>query len=68
MLDSSKLKGKMAEAGETQKTLASKIGMSTNSLSNKLKGKRDFTVIEVKKICDVLGISDNAEKAKIFLA
>ena len=62
-----KLIGKIAESGFTQKSLAAQIGMSENTLSSRLNGKSSFNVDEVLTICDVLNISDNAEKAAIFL-
>ena len=40
------LRGKMAEAGYTQGRLAQEIGIAPQSLSRKLKGKRQFTVGE----------------------
>ena len=67
MLDSKKLKGKMVEAGYTQGQLAKKIGVSENTLTRKLNGKRDFTIGEVDRICDILSIHDGVTKAQIFL-
>lgn len=52
------IRGKIAECGLTQQELAEKAGISGNSLSRKLSGKRDFRLEEVKKICVVLGIED----------
>lgn len=67
MVDTQKLKGLIVSAGMTQKEVAKEAGMSTNTLSNKINGTRDFTVGEVIKICDILHITENAEKAQIFL-
>ena len=67
MINASKLRGKLAEANMTQKDLATAMGISTNTLSRKISGKRDVTVGEVKKICDLLGIFDDSEKINIFL-
>ena len=52
------IRGKIAEAGLTQGELASRIGMSSNSLSRKLSGKRDFRVEEVCRICAELNIDN----------
>lgn len=52
------LKGKMAEKQITQVILASKIGMSENSLSRKMSGKREFRLSEVVEICKVLDIDN----------
>lgn len=62
-----KLKGKMVEAGYSQLSLAKEIGMSRNTLSSKLNGKTPFNTDEIERICDKLGIIDNAERAAIFL-
>ncbi len=68
MLDAQKLKGKIVEAGMTQGDMAKIIGISQNTLTKKLKGRSDFTVGEVARICDALHITDNRQKAQIFLS
>lgn len=55
------LKGKMAEKQVTQGILASKIGISENSLSRKLLGKREFKLSEVIEICRFLEINNPKE-------
>mgnify|MGYP000853289688 CR=1 FL=1 len=53
-----KLKGYLAENGIKQRDLARQIGMSEVSLSQKInRAGSTFTIDEVKKICEVLGIS-----------
>lgn len=52
------LKGKMTEKGYTQEKLAKAVGISTNSMSRKLLGERQFRLGEVVKICEVLEIDD----------
>lgn len=68
MLDVKKLKGRMAECGITQSVLAKTIGISSNTMTNKMSGKRDFNLGEIDRICDALCIVDNELKAQIFLA
>ena len=63
-----KLIGKIAENGYTQKSLAKKLGMSENTLGSRINGKSSFNVDEVMALCEILNISDNAEKAAIFLS
>lgn len=58
MVNVNKIKGLMAENGISQQRLAFMIGMSTPSLNAKLQEKREFTVSEAQKICEVLDISD----------
>lgn len=52
------LRAKIKEHGETQETTARAIGISPNSLSRKINGKRDFTLYEVSKLCKYLNICD----------
>lgn len=59
------LKSKIVAAGKTQEEVASIIGMSSNSLSRKINGKREFKLSEVINICNVLNITD---PIKIFLS
>ena len=62
------LKAKMVSNGLTQRSLAESLGMSKNTLSYKLRGRRPFDVDEVARICELLHITDPAEKAQIFLS
>ena len=68
MLNRRLLSGKIAGAGYNQKTLAAAIGMSENALSLKMTGKSVFNTEQIDRICQVLNINDNSEKADIFLA
>lgn len=63
-MNSNKLRAKIKEKGLSQEEVAKKIGISANSLSRKLLGKRDFSLSEVTALCDTLGIEDPQE---IFL-
>lgn len=62
------LKGKIVAAGMTQYELADKLGISRNTMTSRLSGRSSFTLEEVKLICQLLPISDNAEKVDIFLS
>ena len=62
-----KLRGKLAEAGMTQRELAHAMSISINSLSRKINGASAFTVDEALKICKILSITDNHEKCNILL-
>lgn len=61
------LRAKMTEAGYTQRSLASKLKMSTTTLNLTLSGKRKIRLDEAEKLCSILGISDPQEKIRIFL-
>lgn len=54
-------------AGYTQSKLAKELGISKNTLSNKVNGHTNVNVTEVSKICDILNIHNDEEKARIFL-
>ena len=51
------LRAALAEKGFTQKEFAKIIGMSENSLSRKINGRREFTVTEAATICSILDLS-----------
>lgn len=67
-MNANKLRGRIAEAGYTQRKLAAAAKMSENSLSDKLNEKRPFNTDEILVICDLLHITDPVEKAQIFLS
>ena len=58
------LKAAMAGKGMNQAQLAKAIGISANSMSRKLNGKRDFSLSEVAAITEVLELTD---PQRIFL-
>ena len=47
---SNKLKGKIAEAGYSQRSLAAELGMSKNTLNSKVNGKIPFNTVEIERI------------------
>lgn len=63
-MNANKIKAKIVERGMTQGEVAKIIGISPNSFSRKLLGKRDFLLSEVIALCSVLEL-DNPEE--IFL-
>ena len=67
-MQANRLKGKIMEAGFSQRALAAELRMSKNTLNNKINGRTPFNLDEAKQICDILGIHDDAEKAQIFLS
>lgn len=54
--DYSKLNGRMAELGITQKVMASVAGMSATTMSLKLNGKGAFRQSEIQAIVNLLEI------------
>ena len=56
---------KIEQSGLKQNYIAKKMNISPQSLYNKTKGLRDFTVDEMQKISFILNLSDKDNK-KIF--
>ncbi len=63
-MDANLLRAQMVKKGKTQSQVAKAIGISENSMSRKLLGKREFRLSEVQKLCSYLDILDPKE---IFL-
>ena len=68
MLNKNLLKAAIARAGYTQGKLAKEVGMSENTLSLKMSGTSWFDTKQIDDICKVLNITENEEKAQIFLS
>lgn len=43
--------------GENRENLARELGMAPNTLMWKLRGERDFTLPEARKLADMVGVS-----------
>jgi hypothetical protein len=52
----SKLRGKIREVFGTQEAFAESMGMDRSTLSLKLNRKSEWTMFEIEKACDLLGI------------
>jgi len=61
------LRSKMVLAGKTQKDIAHLLGKTEATVSAKFKGKCPLFIDEADAICGALGITNQAEKAEIFL-
>ena len=62
------IRSRLALRNMTQKDLARQIGISRNTMSSRMTGKSSFTLEEVDRICEILGIRDKAEAKEIFLS
>lgn len=58
MTDTNLLKAKIIENGLTQKKMAELLKISLQSFNYKINNKREFTVSEIVKICDLLKIKN----------
>ena len=56
MTDSVKLREYMQQSGFKLSFIASKIGISVQTLLNKIEGKTEFKASEIKKLCELLHI------------
>ena len=65
-MDYSKLRGRIAECGMTQKHLAEKIGVSEGQLCQKMSARFTFKQKEILDICSVLGIDVGQISAFFF--
>jgi DNA-binding Xre family transcriptional regulator len=61
-----KLKGRMAELGLTQTSLAASIKINESTMSQKLCGKSAFTTTQIDEICKVLDIANEDIGAYFF--
>jgi transcriptional regulator with XRE-family HTH domain len=57
----SKIKGRMAELGISQKEVAEKLEISTHGYNRKINGKRPFTIPEAEKLIIILDLKNPAE-------
>ena len=60
------IRSRMALKGITQGNLAKLLGISRNTMSSRMTGHSSFTLEEVRRLCEILEISDD-EKRQIFL-
>lgn len=67
MINPNKLSGRIVAAGYSKTRLAAELGMSKNTLCDKVNGKRPFNTNEIILICEKLEIIAPEEKAEIFL-
>lgn len=63
----SKLVGRMAEAGITQRALARRMGKNKNTVNRKVNGAVPFDADEIREVAAILHITSPAEVAEIFL-
>lgn len=67
-MNARRLAAVLVENGLTQKEAAKRIGLSANSFSARMTGKRPFNTDEVQKLCKLLRIEAPQDKVEIFLS
>lgn len=68
MVNGNLLRGKIAAKGLHQVDVAKAIEVSENTFSARMQGRGSFTLEQVQRICEFLGIENPEEKCDIFLA
>ena len=68
MVKANMIRSRMALLEMSQRTLADRLGISTNTLSGRMTGKSSFTLEEIERLCSILEIRDSSEKLAIFLS
>lgn len=58
---------RMKKAGYTQGDIAQHLGTHKNTISNKLNGRSEFTIPEIKKLCVLLNITESNDIMEIFI-
>ena len=66
MADTKKLNKLIDESGLKRGYVAEQIGITQNSLVNKISGITDFKVTEAQALCRILSITDPTEMVSIF--
>lgn len=67
MLNKNLFLSKMVAKGYTQRTLATAMNMSKNTLNAKINGRGCFDTEQIDRLCVLLGIETPKEKVDIFL-
>lgn len=66
MINTSKIKGKMAELQFTQKDIAKELGIAQSTVNLKINNVRNMSLDEAEKLCDMLQIKDEEFRAYFF--
>lgn len=66
MIDTQMLEDEIIKSGKKKTYLAEKLGITIQSLKQKINNKSDFKTNEVLILCQELNISKLSDKEKIF--
>ncbi len=66
MINTKLLKSYFVKNGFTQEEIAKKIGISSQSLSDKINNKVQFKVDEVSSLCEILEITHDKDNIFFF--
>ena len=68
MTNTKKLNETIKRSGLKKKYIAEQIGRTPYGLALKIDGTNEFTAQEIKKLCEILSITDPKEILEIFLS
>ncbi len=68
MTNTKLLEKKIEQSGLKKNFIAKTIGLSPYGLAKKINNETEFKTSEVNKLCEILNISDLADKDRIFFA
>lgn len=68
MTNSSLLRQKIEECGFKLKYVAEQLNITPYTLQLKINNEREFKTGEVKKLCEILNITELSEREQIFFA
>ena len=68
MTDSAALRDLIASRGLKYQYIAKCLNISRETLDRKIKNKSDFRTGEVQLLCEMLGITEPADKERYFFA
>lgn len=68
MTNTSLLREKIKASGLKMSSIAEAVGITRQSLANKICNRSPFNQYEIGKLCDILKISSLKEKEAIFFA
>lgn len=67
MINKKEFRSAMVLKGYSYRTLAAALGVTKDTICNKVNGRSSFTTDEAVEICNLLEIVDPEKKSKIFL-
>lgn len=68
MVNTQYLEEEILKSGKKKTYLAERCGITRQSLTNKINNRTEFTLSQVKILCDELGISQLTKQERIFFA
>lgn len=66
MTDTLMLEQKIKDSGHSKKWIAEQIGLTYYGLHKKITNANEFKAVEIKALCELLGITSLREREDIF--